>query len=61
MVKGIEKFIEHFAGYENKYTVIGGSACHWAMAEVRVDFRATKDLDLVIVAEAIDPSFVNRF
>lgn len=61
MVKGIEKFRDHFAGYEDKYTLIGGSACYWAMAEIGVDFRATKDLDLVIAAETLDPSFVNRF
>jgi hypothetical protein len=61
MVKGIEKFKEHFAGYEDKYTLIGGSACYWAMADAGIDFRATKDLDLVIAAEAIDPSFVNQF
>jgi hypothetical protein len=27
MVKGIEKFKEHFAGFEDKYILIGGSAC----------------------------------
>lgn len=61
MVKGIEKFREHFAGYEDRYTLIGGSACYLAMADAGVDFRATKDLDLVIAAETLDESFVKRF
>ncbi|MBK6723647.1 MAG: hypothetical protein IPG58_10380 [Acidobacteria bacterium] len=34
MVKGIEKFKEHFAGFDDKYILIGGSACDLAMAEV---------------------------
>lgn len=61
MVKGIDKFKEFFAGFEDKYTLIGGSACDLAMTEVGESFRATKDLDIVIVTEAIDPAFVNRF
>lgn len=61
MVKGIEKFKEHFAGFEDKYILIGGSACQLAMADVGVDFRVTKDLDIVIVAETLDPAFVKRF
>ncbi|MEZ5306328.1 MAG: hypothetical protein R2684_04200 [Pyrinomonadaceae bacterium] len=61
MVKGIEQFREHFAGFENRYTLIGGSACYLAMAEAGVAFRATKDLDLVIAAETLDASFVGRF
>ena len=27
MVAGIEKFREHFAGHENQYAIIGGTAC----------------------------------
>lgn len=61
MVKGIEKFKEHFAGFDDKYILIGGSACDLAMAEIGGDFRATKDLDIVIVAETLNPEFVTRF
>ena len=27
MVKGLEKFKEHFAGFEDNYVIIGGTAC----------------------------------
>lgn len=42
MVKGIEKFKEHFAGFDDKYILIGGSACDLAMAEVGGRFQGDK-------------------
>jgi len=27
MVKGLEKFKEHFSGFEDNYVIIGGTAC----------------------------------
>ena len=27
MVKGLEKFKEYFAGFEDNYVIIGGTAC----------------------------------
>lgn len=61
MVRGIEKFKEWFDGYENQYVIIGGTACDLLMSEEGMDFRATKDLDLVLIVEAITPEFGKRF
>lgn len=57
MVRGIESFKKWFRGHEDKYTIIGGTACDLLMAEAGLDFRATKDIDLVLIVEALEPSF----
>ena len=61
MVRGLAKFKEHFRSYSDRYVLIGGTACSLAMEEVGLDFRATKDLDIVLCVEALDRSFVTAF
>lgn len=61
MVKGIERFKEFFHDYKNHYVLIGGAACDLIFDEIDTDFRATKDLDLVLIIEALTPEFGNRF
>ena len=61
MVLGIERFKEWFRGYEDHYAIIGGTACDLLMAEEGLDFRGTKDIDLVLIVEAISPEFGRRF
>jgi hypothetical protein len=61
MVKGLTRFVEHFAGFENAYILIGGAACDLWLSDRSLPFRATKDLDLVLVVEALDPAFFERF
>jgi predicted nucleotidyltransferase len=57
MVKGFDSFKAWFQGYEEQYTIIGGTACDILMAEEGMDFRATKDIDLVLILEAMTPEF----
>lgn len=54
-MRGIDKFRERFAGHEGEYVLIGGGACDLLFGEVGQDFRATKDLDLVLLVEALTP------
>jgi predicted nucleotidyltransferase len=54
MVHGLEKFKEYFGDYTNQYVFIGGTACDILMNELGVPFRATKDLDMVLIIEALD-------
>lgn len=54
MVKGLELFKNHFRSYADRYILIGGTACDLAMREAGLDFRATKDLDIVLCVEALD-------
>lgn len=61
MVTGIDRFREWFRGYEDQYAIIGGTACDLLMNEDGMDFRATKDIDLVLIVEAITPDFGKRF
>ena len=61
MVRGIENFKEWFRGYEDQYVIIGGTACDLLMTEEGLDFRATKDIDLVLIIEAVNAAFGDRF
>lgn len=54
MVRGFESFREWFRGYEEQYAIIGGTACDLLMMDEGLDFRATKDIDLVLIIEALN-------
>jgi hypothetical protein len=61
MVKGLDRFKEHFAGYADRYVLIGGTASSLSMEELGSEFRATKDLDLVLCVETLDRDFAEVF
>jgi hypothetical protein len=61
MVKGLDLFREHFAALSEQFVLIGGTAATLAMAEVGLEFRATKDLDIVLHIEALSPNFGTAF
>jgi hypothetical protein len=50
MIKGLDHFTKHFADSSNDFAVIGGVAAHEIMGAEGLSFRATKDIDLVIIA-----------
>jgi hypothetical protein len=52
VVRGLSKFSQHFVGLEDCFILIGGTACELWMGSQGLDFRATKDLDIVLVVEA---------
>ena len=61
MILGLDRFKEWFQGFEDSYAIIGGTACDLLMSEEGLDFRGTKDIDLVLIVEAVTPAFGNRF
>lgn len=61
MVHGLEKFKEYFGNHTSQYVFIGGTACDILMDELGTSFRATKDLDMVLIIEALDASFGETF
>ena len=61
MVAGVDRFRDHFAAHEHQYVLIGGAACELLMDDAGLDFRATKDLDIVLIVEALDAAFSERF
>lgn len=50
-VMGWQLFRERFSGYEDCYTVIGGFACEVLLRNAELDFRATKDIDMIVLLE----------
>lgn len=60
-LRGIEVFKEYFKDHTDEYVLIGGAACDLLFDEAGGDFRATKDLDLVLLVEALTPDFGHTF
>ena len=61
MVRGLDTFQECFKGFENQYVIIGGAACDILFASNEGRFRATRDLDIVLIVEALTPEFGEKF
>ena len=61
MVNGIESFREKFRNYADCYTVIGGAACDILMTEADFNFRATKDIDMIVLLEDRYQTFARIF
>ena len=60
-VIGLDNFAEYFAGYEDCYTIIGGAACEILMSQTPINFRATKDIDMIILFEDKFREFAELF
>lgn len=56
-VNGLNKFREFFLNYSDNYILIGGTACAIIFDEIGENFRATKDLDIVLIVENISNEF----
>jgi hypothetical protein len=61
MVVGIDRFREYFKDFQESYVLIGGVAASMTMEELGEEFRPTKDLDVVLVVEALNREFVGQF
>jgi hypothetical protein len=61
MVKGLNKFREYFKDYAGNYVIIGGTACDMILGDAGLTARATKDIDIILVVEALTPEFVKQF
>lgn len=61
MVNGLYKFRDFFQSHTDKYVLIGGAACSIVFDEIGEDFRATKDLDVVLIVENISEDFGKAF
>lgn len=60
-VKGLAQFAGHFREWQQHYVLIDGVASSISMDEAGLEFRATKDLDIVLVIEVLSPEFVAHF
>lgn len=61
MVKGLDVFQKWFAGFEDQYVLIGGTAAVITMADAGLPFRGTRDLDIVLHVEVLSQAFGLRF
>ncbi len=61
MVKGLDVFRAWFVDYPDQYILIGGTAASLAMEEAGLEFRSTKDLDVVLHVEALTSAFGTTF
>lgn len=50
-VYGLDCFRDYMEGLEDCYAVIGGTACDILMRNADLDFRATKDIDVILLVE----------
>ncbi len=58
MVKGLDIFRERLRPHAGAFTMIGGAACDQWFTAQNIPFRATKDLDIVMMIDVIDQAFV---
>lgn len=61
MVEGMDKFKEYFKDYSDNYVLIGGAACDTLIENEGLNFRATKDLDIILIVEAHTTEFAAKF
>lgn len=61
MVRGLEIFRQHFNEFTDNYIIIGGTACDIIIDNIGLIPRATKDIDIILVIEALSPEFVAHF
>lgn len=61
MVKGIDRFREFFKDFEKNYVIIGGTACDQHLDALGLRSRSTKDIDAILIIEALTDDFVKRF
>jgi hypothetical protein len=61
MVKGVEKFKQHFGTYKDNYVIIGGTACEVHEDAAGQKPRMTKDIDMILIVEALSHDFVAEF
>lgn len=59
MVKGIEHFKTALKDYAEAYVLIGGAACSLWYTNHVPSFRATNDLDIVLILENLNDDFVS--
>lgn len=58
---GIDKIRQYLGEYKGNYIIIGGTACNLNLEEANLQGRATKDVDMIMVCEALTPEYLRSF
>lgn len=61
MVAGLDIFRKYFESYPDNYVIIGGAACDVMIDEAGLIPRTTKDIDIILIIEALSADFVQQF
>ncbi len=61
MVRGLEIFKEYFKDYSENYIIIGGTTCDVIIDNAEFEARATRDIDIILIVEALSKEFVQKF
>jgi len=61
MVRGLDKFKAYFENHPQSYIIIGGTALDIIIRVEGFKPRATKDIDIILVVEALNAAFVKQF
>lgn len=61
MVRGLDTFKKYFEQFTDNYVIIGGTACDIIIDQAGFTPRATKDIDIILVVEALNVDFVKQF
>ncbi|MGL4520887.1 MAG: hypothetical protein ACRCUJ_14780 [Phocaeicola sp.] len=60
-MKGIDKIQEYLGEFKSNYVIIGGTAANLNLELHGQKGRVTKDIDMIVVCEAINSVYVERF
>ena len=61
IVAGLSQFEKVFSPYRDSFVIIGGAACRAVLSDGPVTPRKTVDIDMVLVLERLDHSFISTF
>ena len=61
MITGLQRFSDFFQNHQSQYVLIGGVAAMQWLEAAGLNPRATKDLDIVLLIDAVDDAFLSRF
>ncbi len=60
-MKGIDKIRQYLGDFKGNYVIIGGTACNLNLEEANLQGRATKDVDMIVICEALTPEYLQSF
>ncbi|MGL4410582.1 MAG: hypothetical protein ACRCTF_00360 [Bacteroidales bacterium] len=61
MMKGIDKIKEYLGEFKSNYVIIGGTAANLNLELQSQRGRVTKDIDMIVICEAINADYVESF
>lgn len=61
MREDIQIFKDHFKDYDLNYCLIGGQACSILSDELGIEFRTTKDFDMILIVDKLNEELNEEF